>query len=128
VHLTCSAGFYVRSFAHSLGEIAGTGACLQALRRTRSGDFTLADAVSLEEVVRAPSLAAQRLVPMRQLLTGLPAVRVSPEERRRVAHGQLVHRPAPADWVRLLDDDGQLVAVAQPAEGAGSLHPAVVLI
>ena len=37
VSLTCSAGFYVRVFACRLGEITGTGACLAALRRTRSG-------------------------------------------------------------------------------------------
>src|SRR5690606_15319026 len=34
VALTCSPGFYVRSFAHAAGELAGTGACLSALRRT----------------------------------------------------------------------------------------------
>ena len=41
IHVTCSAGFYVRSFAHALGELVGTGACLESLRRTRSGEFTI---------------------------------------------------------------------------------------
>ncbi len=40
IHVTCSAGFYVRTFAHSLGELVGTGACLESLRRTRCGEFT----------------------------------------------------------------------------------------
>ncbi len=42
VALSCSAGFYVRAFAHELGELVGTGACLESLRRTRSGPFDLA--------------------------------------------------------------------------------------
>jgi tRNA pseudouridine55 synthase len=59
VHLTCSAGFYVRSFAHSLGELVGTGACLEALRRTRSGDFTLDQAIGLDALFRLPLDAAR---------------------------------------------------------------------
>ena len=39
--LTCSAGFYVRSFARDLGERCGPGACLEELRRTRSGEFRI---------------------------------------------------------------------------------------
>ena len=48
VSITCSAGFYVRSFAHELGRMLGCGACLEALRRTRSGEFTLDAAVPFE--------------------------------------------------------------------------------
>jgi tRNA U55 pseudouridine synthase TruB len=36
------------TFAHSLGELVGTGACLEALRRTRSGDFTLEQRITLD--------------------------------------------------------------------------------
>ena len=37
-----SAGGYVRSVAHELGELAGCGAHLSSLRRTQAGVFTLA--------------------------------------------------------------------------------------
>ena len=144
VSLTCSAGFYVRSFAQSLGEQVGTGACLESLRRTRSGQFTLADAVSLVEAIESPAAAVERLVPLDKLLPTLPAVRLSPEERARVAHGRPLQNPVDRDvvgqadrsasssdgqaWVRLLDGDGHLVALATPGNEPGSLHPAVVLI
>jgi tRNA pseudouridine55 synthase len=39
VELTCSKGTYVRTIAHDLGRVLGTGACLTELRRTRSGCF-----------------------------------------------------------------------------------------
>lgn len=131
VALTCSTGFYVRAFAASLGDRVGTGACLEALRRTRSGDFTLTEAVSLDELVSDPAAAAERVVPLDRLLGSFPAVRLTDEERRRVAHGQEVGGHATggtAEWVRLIDPDGRLVALATPAEGRDSLHPAVVLI
>lgn len=39
--VNCSKGFYVRTYAHDIGEKLGCGAHLSALRRTRSGKFTL---------------------------------------------------------------------------------------
>lgn len=130
ISLTCSAGFYVRTFAHSLGELVGSGACLEALRRTRSGDFTLAEAVTLEDVLMSGSDAFARLVPLNRLLPGFPALQLSPEDRQRVSHGQTVQAAGSgAEWVRLIDPDGHLVALATPAAGRpDSLHPAVVLI
>ena len=131
VALTCSAGFYVRTFAHSVGERVGSGACLEALRRTRTGEFTLAQAITLDELVGDAAEAARRLVPMARLLSRFPTLSLTPEDRRRVAHGQEVDSAELATgqgWVRLLDADGQLVAMARPGSTPGSLHPAVVLI
>jgi tRNA pseudouridine55 synthase len=138
VALTCSAGFYVRSFARTLGELVSTGACLEALRRTRSGDFEISDAVPLAALIENPTGARERTVPLDLLLPALPAISLDAEQRVRVSHGQEV--PAPGDlneaedatgrdlWVRLLDADGHLVALATPGTRPGSLHPAVVLI
>lgn len=129
VTITCSAGFYVRSFAHQLGELAGSGACLAGLRRTRSGDFGLDAAVTLDALQEAPDPAARRLIPLEALLPSFPAVRLTDENRRRATHGQALPGLAPAGdvpWVRLLDADGRLVGLATPAPGS-SLRPAIVL-
>src|SRR6266480_1844292 len=53
----CSKGFYVRTYAHDIGETLGCGAHLHELRRTRSGRFDLARAVTVEEIKTAPALA-----------------------------------------------------------------------
>ena len=147
VSLTCSAGFYVRAFAHSLGALVGTGACLAALRRTRSGEFGLDGAVSLDDLNRndrredpstwlgADQLASW-LIPMEQLLPAVPAVHLTGEGLVRVSHGRAVEasdltETAPqgaGEWVRLLDPGGALVALATPGAAPGSLHPSVVLI
>jgi tRNA pseudouridine55 synthase len=46
----CSKGFYVRTYAHDIGEALGCGAHLTELRRTKSGKFDVANAVSVDEL------------------------------------------------------------------------------
>jgi tRNA pseudouridine55 synthase len=50
----CSKGTYVRTLCHDVGADLGCGACLNTLRRTRSGDLDVADAVSFETLVDVP--------------------------------------------------------------------------
>jgi len=52
--VSCSKGFYVRTYAHDIGEALGCGAHLSALRRTRSGKFTLDRAVPVADLKTAP--------------------------------------------------------------------------
>jgi tRNA pseudouridine55 synthase len=157
VSLTCSAGFYVRSLVRDLGERCGSGACLETLRRTRSGDFSLDEAVPLDalegprprrantgragEVPPEPSAKAggdlaTLLIPLENLLLAFPAVTVTSEGLARVSHGQQVRASdlvgsAPAgqsEWVRLLDRSGALVGLGTQRSASGLLHPEVVLI
>ncbi len=134
LRIRCSAGFYVRTFAHELGVALGCGAHLAALRRTRSGEFDQAGAVPLDTVVREPQAVGARLVPLDRLLGWMPAVVVLPESIARTAHGNDLRADdvqglpeAPAPWVRLIDERGALLAVAEPREDPAVLHPRVVV-
>jgi tRNA pseudouridine55 synthase len=98
VALTCSAGFYVRSFAQALGQAVGTGAYLEALQRTRSGHFRLDEAMSLEDLYGDANAPGARdgsreavldwLIPMEELLKDFPPVVVTEEGRVWVGHGR----------------------------------------
>jgi tRNA pseudouridine55 synthase len=50
----CSKGFYVRTYAHDIGEILGCGAHLKSLRRTKSGRFDVADAITVNQIKELP--------------------------------------------------------------------------
>lgn len=50
----CSKGFYVRTYAHDIGQKLGCGAHLSALRRVRSGRFTLDRAITIDTLKTAP--------------------------------------------------------------------------
>ncbi len=139
--VSCSAGTYVRALARDLGEHLGTGAHLAALRRTRSGAFEIAGAVRGDDL----SGARERLLPLSGLLHELPAVRVGAEGRRLVGHGRALGPESVLSGfpthavarVRLLDEQGELLALAvprgleqgeSPLPGHPELQPDVVLI
>lgn len=139
VSMRVSAGFYVRTLAHDLGEALGCGAHLAGLRRTRAGAFDLSGAVSWEALATAARGAmASAVVPLDDLLPDLPAAVLPAEAAARVRHGQSVQAAvsggatATAGPVRLLDEDGHLLGIAEPS-GAGAepsrrvLQPVVVL-
>ena len=61
--VACSKGFYVRTYAHDIGEALGCGGHLRRLRRTKSGRFNVANAVSVEELKSvAPSEITSRIL------------------------------------------------------------------
>ncbi len=53
--VNCSKGFYVRTYAHDIGGVLGCGGHLSALRRTRSGKFTLDRSVTIKTLKTADS-------------------------------------------------------------------------
>ena len=66
--VVCSKGFYVRTYAHEIGAELGCGAHLKALRRTKSGRFSVEGAITIDELKAGPLEAvAQRVL-------SLPAV------------------------------------------------------
>jgi tRNA pseudouridine55 synthase len=87
--IECGAGTYIRSLAHDLGARQGTGAHLEEIARTAVGEFTLDQAVSLEELQAAAShgRAAELVIPLERLLPELPRATVLPIVERRVRHG-----------------------------------------
>ncbi len=137
VVIDVTSGFYVRALARDLGERLGCGGHLAALTRTRTGPFGLEAALSLAEAEQLGRGIQDRLVTPAAALPHLPAASLTPAGLQRVVHGNSV---APghlaAGWlpvvdggapppIRLLDDEGRLVALAQSRGGA--LHPVVVL-
>jgi tRNA pseudouridine55 synthase len=132
VSITCSAGFYVRSFAHELGIRVNAGACLEALRRTRSGEFRLSEAIDVDALQDGVSDAD--LIPIERLLSAFPSVVLTDEGLARIAHGRELQAGhftagfADQPWIRVFDATGRLTALATRGQGEGSLHPAIVLI
>jgi tRNA pseudouridine55 synthase len=62
--VVCSKGTYVRTLAHDVGQALGCGACLDALRRTQSGEFSVEDAAPFEEILKmTPDQLAARVLP-----------------------------------------------------------------
>ena len=87
--IECSSGTYIRSLAHEMGEKLGCGAHLAEIVRTAVGEFSLEQAIRLEELAEAARAGrfGDRLIPLERLLPNFPRVNVLPIVERRVRHG-----------------------------------------
>ncbi len=87
--IECSAGTYIRSLAHEMGQKLGCGAHLAEIARTAVGEFSLEQAITLEELAEAKQAGkfAECLIKLENLLPSFPRVNVLPVVEKRVRHG-----------------------------------------
>lgn len=122
----CSKGTYVRTLAEDIGETLGCGAHLVMLHRTHTGGFTG------DEMLEFDRLQAERdleqsldgyLLATDVLVAHFPKKDLSAEETARILHGQdIACDQVYSDKVRLYDDQGRFIGLAESAE-AGRLQP-----
>ena len=89
VAIECAAGTYIRSIAHEMGNLLGCGAHLEEISRTAVGEFTLDQAVKVEELAKAHTEGklTDWVLPLERLLPELPKIIVLPIVERAVRHG-----------------------------------------
>jgi len=87
--IECSSGTYIRSLAHDMGRKLGCGAHLCEITRTAVGEFSLEQAVKLEELAQAArgGKLTDYVIKLENLLPSLPRVNVLPVVEKRVRHG-----------------------------------------
>jgi tRNA pseudouridine55 synthase len=116
IDVYCSSGTYVRSLANDLGKELGTGAHLVGLRRTKSGRFTLRDAVPLRRLQEAFDAGNwyRFLIPAAEAMADWPMVELDADQVELVRHGHRV--PADPDMkglARGVSQQGDLVALLE---------------
>lgn len=122
IEVDCSSGTYIRTLAADLGSALGGGAHLRALRRTAVGSFTLADAISLEDLDETPV----RHLPVGDLLRGMPRIEVDDEIATQVSHGRSLGATPGSGLLAVVGGDGAVLAVYEARDG--ELRPVKVLI
>jgi tRNA pseudouridine55 synthase len=87
--IECSSGTYIRSLAHEMGQKLGCGAHLSEITRTAVGEFSLEQAIKLEELAEASRAGkfADCMIRLENLLPNFPRVNVLPVIEKRVRHG-----------------------------------------
>ncbi len=92
IEIDCGKGTYVRSLARDLALALGTVGHVSALRRTRVGRFTEADALPLASLVdlEYEALASKALLPVETALDDIPALAVTDEDAFRLAQGRSI--------------------------------------
>ncbi len=129
LRVACSAGTYVRSLAHDIGQALGTGGHVVALRRLRSGPFRVEEAVPLETLLNAADWRAY-LLPPDAGLVHWPRIVLTPEQAEAVSHGRPISLTPPAPpstWARAYVD-GKFIAVLQWDEKQHRWQPRKVFV
>jgi len=126
IDVYCSSGTYVRSLANDLGKALGTGAHLVGLRRTKSGRFTLRDAVPLRRLQESFDAGNwyRFLIPAAEALADWPMVELDADQVELIRHGHRI--PAEPDqkgWVRGVSQQGDLVGLLEIDEETREWQP-----
>jgi len=87
--IECSSGTYIRALAHEMGQKLGCGAHLAEITRLAVGEFSLEQAIKLEELAEGAKAGkfADYLIKLENLLPNFPRANVLPIVERRVRHG-----------------------------------------
>jgi tRNA pseudouridine55 synthase len=133
VRVHCSAGTYLRSIAHELGQRLECGAFLRDLRRIASGEFSEAGAHTLEalEVLSRAGRIEEALIPASQLLPDFPAAPVDMITAGQIRQGKdfrlspFLGRPS-GKYVKAIGPGGDLIAIGE-ARLPHLYHPILVL-
>lgn len=125
-----SSGTYLRSLAHDMGTRMGCSAHLASLRRTASGEFSIADACTLEALENAvkENRLEDLLVHPRKLLPQFPSVTADDAAVAHIRNGRAVNLPefSQAAMVKIFASQKELIALATRVAGT-LFHPKIVL-
>ena len=120
MEVTCSKGTYIRTLCHDIGNLLGTGGCMEELIRTRSGNFTWEDSMTLAEVEEAvkDGTIEDRVIRIGQVLKDYPEIFCTREGDRLLENGnalaeRFVRGEHKEGWVRMCDSQGGFKGIYQ---------------
>ncbi len=128
----CSKGTYIRTLCSDIGDILGCGAHQASLTRTRSGPFSIDEALTLAELENTAD-PAEKIIPPGKALSFLPEVKVKKWFKRFVVRNteltqaDIIEKPdlKEGETARIVDTEGTLLAIGRAGEGA---EPAVTIV
>ena len=113
--VTCSAGTYVRTLCHDIGQKLGCGACLSSLRRTQCGAFSVESAYTLEQIQEkaAEGTVEELLLPAVSLFSDLPEYVCTQDEERLIKTGRSFEARLPECRYRVKSRSGGFLMLAK---------------
>ena len=122
--VSCSAGTYIRTLSHDIGERLGCCAHMVSLTRTQVGLFDLERTLTLEELKAAneDGSLCEKLFPLEEALNFLPAIRVKEEYLESISHGVALSKCSLDDlpdqlkmgqYFRVLGNNNKILAVVE---------------
>ena len=112
----CSKGTYIRTLCKDIGEALGCGGCMEALRRVSAGEYTIRDAVPLQELLDAQN-PAQYLRPVDTMFRNYPMVTLTANQEKRCRNGNSFSVRLADGTYRAYSEAGEFLMLSRVEDG-----------
>lgn len=119
LRVRCSKGTYIRTLCADIGEALGCGGCMQALRRTQAGEYTIAEAVPLQQLLEAAEPETY-LRDVDTMFRGYPGVKLTVNQEKRCRNGNAFSVTLPGGTYRAYSQTGEFLMLAKVEDGVMS--------
>ena len=119
LRVKCSKGTYIRTLCKDIGAALGCGGCMAELRRIRAGEYTIDEAVPLEELLEAED-PGRYLRPVDSMFRNFPEVKLSPKQELRCRNGNSFTLNVPDGTYRAYSQHGEFLMLAKAEDGVMS--------
>lgn len=119
LRVRCSKGTYIRTLCADIGEALGCGGCMQALRRTQAGEYTIAEAVPLQQLLEAAEPETY-LRDVDTMFRGYPGVKLTVNQEKRCRNGNAFSVSLPGGTYRAYSQSGEFLMLAKVEGGVMS--------
>ena len=119
LRVRCSKGTYIRTLCADIGEALGCGGCMQALRRIQAGEYTIAEAVPLQQLLESPEPETY-LRDVDTMFRGYPGVKLTANQEKRCRNGNAFSVSLPGGTYRAYSQSGEFLMLAKVEGGVMS--------
>ena len=116
LRVRCSKGTYIRTLCKDIGEALGCGGCMAALRRVQAGEYTIEEAVPLQELLDAQD-SEPYLRPVDSMFRNYPAVTLSVKQETRCRNGNSFSVKMENGTYRAYGQNGEFLALSKVEDG-----------
>ena len=115
----CSKGTYIRTLCKDIGEALGCGGCMASLRRVTAGEYTIGEAVPLQELLDTEN-PEQYLRSVDTMFRNYPLVTLTPNQEKRCRNGNAFSIALEEGTYRAYSQEGEFLMMAKVEEGVMS--------
>lgn len=116
LRVRCSKGTYIRTLCKDIGEELGCGGCMESLRRVSAGEYTIDEAVPLQELLDTTQ-AAKYLRSVDTMFRNYPAVTLTANQETRCRNGNAFSVKLPEGTFRAYSQSGEFLMLAKVEKG-----------
>ena len=112
LRVRCSKGTYIRTLCKDIGEALGCGGCMESLRRIQAGEYTIGEAIPLQELLEAAE-PQRYLRPVDTMFRSCPAVTLTANQEKRCRNGNSFSLKLPDGTYRAYSQSGEFLMLAK---------------